>query len=157
MTRQSRRRLEWIALVAIAGVLALGGSLVTGDASGNWHAHRFYLFAQKLFDPLRQFADKFTSIQAGLTAIERLNDLMSEPISIRDAKNPVTLPSQTLADNETVVPGEIRFNHVSFGYKANDYVLKDLDFTIRPGEKVALSWPYGSGQKLDYSPALPPV
>ncbi len=138
--------LEWIALVAIAGVLALGGSLVTGNALQIGTLTAFILFAQKLFDPLRQFADKFTAIQAGLTAVERLNDLMSEPISIRDAKNPVSLPSKTLADNETVVPGEIRFNNVSFGYKADDYVLKDLDFTIRPGERVALVGPTGAGK-----------
>ncbi len=138
--------LEWIALVAIAGVLALGGSLVTGGLMEIGTLTAFILFAQKLFDPLRQFADKFTAIQAGLTAVERLNDLMSEPITIRDAKNTVALPSNTLADNETVVPGEIRFNNVSFGYKADDYVLKDLDFTIRPGEKVALVGPTGAGK-----------
>ena len=138
--------LEWIALVAIAGVLALGGSLVTGGLMEIGTLTAFILFAQKLFDPLRQFADKFTAIQAGLTAVERLNDLMNEPITIRDAKNTVALPSNTLADNETVVPGEIRFNQVSFGYKEDDYVLKDLDFTIRPGEKVALVGPTGAGK-----------
>lgn len=110
----------------------------------------FILFAQKLFDPLRQFADKFTAIQAGLTAVERLNDLLSEPVTIRDAKNTVALPSNTLADNETVVPGEIRFKDVSFGYKAaggeEEYVLNHLDFTIRPGEKVALVGPTGAGK-----------
>ena len=138
--------LEWIALVAIAGVLALGGSLVTGDVLEIGTLTAFILFAQRLFDPLRQFADKFTAIQAGLTAVERLNDLMSEPIDIRDAKDPVRLPTKTLADSETVIPGEIRFNNVSFGYKADDYVLKDLDFTIRPGEKVALVGPTGAGK-----------
>ena len=138
--------LEWIALVAIAGVLALGGSLVTGDVLEIGTLAAFILFAQRLFDPLRQFADKFTAIQAGLTAVERLNDLMSEPIDIRDAKNPVRLPTKTLADSEVVIPGEIRFNNVSFGYKADDYVLKGLDFTIRPGEKVALVGPTGAGK-----------
>ena len=138
--------LEWIALVAIAGVLALGGSLVTGGLLELGKLTAFILFAQKLFDPLRQFADKFTAIQAGLTAVERLNDLMSEPVDIRDAKNPVSLPSATLADSDVVIPGEIRFKHVSFGYKADDYVLKDLDFTIRPGEKVALVGPTGAGK-----------
>lgn len=142
--------LEWIALVAIAGVLALGGSLVTGGLMEIGTLTAFILFAQKLFDPLRQFADKFTAIQAGLTAVERLNDLLSEPVTIRDAKNTVALPSNTLADNETVVPGEIRFKDVSFGYKAaggeEEYVLNHLDFTIRPGEKVALVGPTGAGK-----------
>lgn len=138
--------LEWIALVAIAGVLALGGSLVTGGLMELGTLTAFILFAQKLFDPLRQFADKFTAIQAGLTAVERLNDLMTEPVAIKDAKNPVALSAATLKDSDIVVPGEIRFNHVSFGYKADDYVLKDLDFAIRPGEKVALVGPTGAGK-----------
>lgn len=138
--------LEWIALVAIAGVLALGGFLVTDDLLDIGKLTAFILYAQKLFDPLRQFADKFTAIQAGLTAVERLNDLMSEPVDIRDAENPKILPSQTLANSDVVIPGEIRFKNVSFGYKADDYVLKDLDFTIRPGEKVALVGPTGAGK-----------
>ncbi len=138
--------LEWVALAAIAGVLALGGSLVTDGALEIGTLTAFILFAQKLFDPLRQFADKFTAIQAGLTAVERLNDLMSEPIVIRDAKNPVALSNQTLKGSDTVIPGEIRFKGVSFGYKADDYVLKDLDFAIRPGEKVALVGPTGAGK-----------
>ncbi|MEL6490355.1 MAG: ABC transporter ATP-binding protein [Cyanobacteria bacterium J06621_3] len=138
--------LEWIALAAIAGVLALGGSLVTNDTLEISTLTAFILFAQKLFDPLRQFADKFTAIQAGLTAVERLDGLMSEPVVISDAKNPVTLPSVTLKGSDVVVPGEIRFNQVSFGYKADDYVLSDLDFTIRPGEKVALVGPTGAGK-----------
>ena len=138
--------LEWIALVAIAGVLVLGGFLVTDEALEIGKLTAFILFAQKLFDPLRQFADKFTAIQAGLTAVERLNDLMSERVDIRDAKNPVSLPYQTLTNSEVVIPGEIEFRNVSFGYKADDYVLKDLDFTIRPGEKVALVGPTGAGK-----------
>ncbi|MEL6939845.1 MAG: ABC transporter ATP-binding protein [Cyanobacteria bacterium J06598_1] len=138
--------LEWIALAAIAGVLALGGSLVTNQALEIGTLTAFILFAQKLFDPLRQFADKFTAIQAGLTAVERLNDLMSEPIAIRDAQNPVELPAQTLKNSEVVIPGEIHFDNVSFGYKADDYVLKGLDFKIRPGEKVALVGPTGAGK-----------
>jgi len=137
--------LEWIALVAIAGVLALGGTLVTGDLMELGTLTAFILFAQKLFDPLRQFADKFTAIQAGLTAVERLNDLMSEPVAIKDAKNPIALPD-SLSRGDAVIPGEIRFNQVSFGYKADDYVLKGLDFTIRPGEKVALVGPTGAGK-----------
>jgi ATP-binding cassette subfamily B protein len=44
------------------------------------------------------------------------------------------------------LPGEIRFEHVWFGYKPDEFVLKDLDFTIHPGEKVALVGPTGAGK-----------
>ncbi|PSR17229.1 long-chain fatty acid--CoA ligase, partial [filamentous cyanobacterium CCP3] len=46
----------------------------------------------------------------------------------------------------TSTPSEIRFDHVTFGYKADESVLKDLTFTIRPGEKVALVGPTGAGK-----------
>ena len=137
--------LEWIALVAIAGVLGVGGWLVLGDNMELGTLTTFILFAQRLFEPLRQFADKFTAIQAGFTAVERLNDLLDEPIEIKDIDDPAVLPEPT-DPRGNVMPGEIRFNHVSFGYKTDEYVLRDLDFTIRPGEKVALVGPTGAGK-----------
>jgi ATP-binding cassette subfamily B multidrug efflux pump len=76
--------LEWISLVAIGGVLWLGGILVLQDAMTFGVLASFILFAQRLFDPLRQFADKFTAIQAGFTAVERITDLFSVPLEIRD-------------------------------------------------------------------------
>jgi ATP-binding cassette subfamily B multidrug efflux pump len=177
--------LEWISLVAIGGVLWLGGILVLQDAMTFGVLASFILFAQRLFDPLRQFADKFTAIQAGFTAVERITDLFSVPVEIRDPEHleqaraseseevrdyqramaawqddqptgqqeaatatlPTTAPLHHPAlSTPTHQASEIRFDHVSFGYKPNEYVLKDLDFTIRPGEKVALVGPTGAGK-----------
>lgn len=79
--------LEWIALVAIAGVLWLGGLLVLKQQLDFGTLAAFILFAQRLFDPLRQFAEKFTAIQAGFTAVERVSDILDEPIEIRDPES----------------------------------------------------------------------
>ncbi|UBF27898.1 ABC transporter ATP-binding protein/permease [Kovacikia minuta CCNUW1] len=133
--------LEWISLVAIAGVLWLGGLLILGKNLYLSQLAEFILFAQLLFDPLRQFAEKFTAIQAGFTAVERVSDILNEPIEIRDSETP-----QTLHADPSAPVGEIRFEHVWFGYKSDEYVLKDLDFVIRPGEKVALVGPTGAGK-----------
>ncbi|BAU42578.1 ABC transporter ATP-binding protein [Leptolyngbya sp. O-77] len=137
--------LEWISLVAIAAVLWFGGVLVLQEALLFGTLASFILFAQRLFDPLREFAEQFTAIQAGFTALERVSDILVEPIEIRDPEvgdggaPPVHLsPSQA--------PGEICFDHVSFGYKPDELVLRDLDFTIAPGEKVALVGPTGAGK-----------
>ncbi|MGJ3247843.1 MAG: ABC transporter ATP-binding protein [Elainellaceae cyanobacterium] len=139
--------LEWIGFVAIGGVLWLGGFLVMQEQIELGTLTTFILFAQRLFNPLRQFAEKFTIIQAGLTALERVNDLISEPIEIRDPEQPVThAQASAIAQQPSSLSGEIRFEHVWFGYKPDEYVLHDLDFTIRPGEKVALVGPTGAGK-----------
>lgn len=133
--------LEWISLVAIAGVLWYGGALVAGKTIEFGTLAAFILFAQRMFDPLREFAEKFTAIQAGFTAIERINGIFSEPIEIQD---PPKVDRAQFASLKT--RGEIRFEHVSFGYKPDEMVLHDLDFTIHPGEKVAFVGPTGAGK-----------
>ncbi len=159
--------LEWVALLAVAAVLWFGSPLVLDQTLTVGALTSFILFSQRLFDPLRQLAEKFTSIQAGLTAVERIADLLNEPIEVRDraivpgtatasasatAIAPATGAAATTAASPTIplrgadIRGEIQFDHVSFGYKADDLVLKDLNFTIRPGEKVALVGPTGAGK-----------
>jgi ATP-binding cassette subfamily B protein len=135
--------LEWISLVAIAGVLWLGGWFILKDNLSFGILSAFILYAQRLFDPLRQFAEKFTMFQSGFTAIERISELMSEPIEIKDDETQTNF-NDTIESKGAI--GEIRFENVWFGYKSDEYVLKNLNFTIHPGEKVALVGPTGAGK-----------
>ena len=135
--------LEWISLVAIAGMLWFGGVFVLQTTITFGKLSAFILFSQRLFNPLRQFADKFTMFQSGFTAIERITELMSEPIEIKDAVESLSLQEEIAAKDRI---GEIRFENVWFGYKSDEYVLKNLDFTIKPGEKIALVGPTGAGK-----------
>lgn len=135
--------LEWIGLVAIAGVLWFGGKLVLDNALSLGKLSAFVLYGQRLFNPLRQFADKFTMFQAGFTAIERINELMAEPIAIQDS---VRSQQVDLFRSQPERYGEIRFENVWFGYKSDEYILKNLDFALKPGEKVALVGPTGAGK-----------
>lgn len=137
--------LEWVALVAIAAVLWFGSQLVLGQTLSFGALASFILFSQRLFDPLRQLAEKFTSIQSGLTAVERIADLLNEPIEIRDP-SALDRKNASVVLAESKAQGEIRFEQVSFGYNADELVLQNLDFTLRPGEKVALVGPTGAGK-----------
>lgn len=135
--------LEWIGLVAIAGVLWVGGTLIFSNALTLGELSAFVLYGQRLFNPLRQFADKFTMFQSGFTAIERINELMNEPIAIRDSTHP---SQRSLLTDKNQISGEICFDNVWFGYKSDEFILKGLSFTLKPGEKVALVGPTGAGK-----------
>ena len=74
--------IEWVALGAVALVLALGGWMVTAGAMGLGTLTTFILYSQRLFDPLRQLAERFTQIQGGLTAAERIGELLEQPLEI---------------------------------------------------------------------------
>ncbi|MCP2729463.1 ABC transporter ATP-binding protein [Limnofasciculus baicalensis] len=147
--------LEWISLVAIAAVLWLGGLFVLGNTLSFGVLSAFILYAQRLFDPLRRFAEKFTMLQAGFTAIERITDILNEPIEIRDPEVEMggkrrrgdgKIDASEFGLQTSPQSGEIRFEHVWFAYKSDEYAIKDLNFTINPGEKVALVGPTGAGK-----------
>jgi ATP-binding cassette, subfamily B, multidrug efflux pump len=135
--------LEWVSLAAIGGVLWLGSLLILNKELNFSILTTFILYAQTLFNPLRQFAERFTTVQAGLTALERVSNILNEPVEIRDPEKRSGTAIKTPTDS---TPGTIQFDHVWFGYKSDEFVLRDLNFTIHPGEKVALVGPTGAGK-----------
>ncbi len=135
--------IEWISLAAVSLVLSVGGYLVTSGSIGLGTLTTFILYSQRLFEPLRQLAERFTQIQGGLTAVERINELLDEKIEIKDDFNIYESNKFTKGHS---FRGEIEFKNVSFYYKNNDYVIKDLSFKVRPGEHIAFVGPTGSGK-----------
>ena len=137
--------IEWVSLAAISLVLALGGWMVTNGLMGLGTLATFILYSQRLFDPLRQLAERFTQIQGGLTAVERIGELLEEKIDIFDmpAQSSNLLPDKNFTGSQL---GEVVFDNVSFSYRPDEPILEDLSFRISPGENVALVGPTGSGK-----------
>ena len=96
----------------------------------------FVLYLNLLFRPLRVIADKFNVLQMGMVAGERVFKVMDN--------------DDYMKDDGTHVPenirGEIIFDHVSFAYTPERYVLKNISFKVNPGETIALVGHTGSGK-----------
>ncbi len=137
--------IEWVSLAAVALVISLGGYMVTAGAMGLGTLTTFILYSQRLFEPLRQLAERFTQIQGGLTAVERISELLEKKIEIYDQIDKKLENKKIINSNETRI-GEVLFENVSFFYREDEPIINDLSFKINPGEHVALVGPTGSGK-----------
>ena len=137
--------IEWISLAAVSLVLAVGGYLVTSGNIGLGTLTTFILYSQRLFEPLRQLAERFTQIQGGLTAVERINELLDEEIQIKDSTSAKHFLENAKNVNKKF-KGKIEFKNVNFFYNEGEHILKNLSFKINPGEHVAFVGPTGSGK-----------
>lgn len=99
----------------------------------------FILFLNLLFRPLRVLADKFNVLQMGVVASERVFKVLDNPDFIPTPAQPGLKPA-------TALQGKVEFDQVSFAYTGDQYVLKDISFTINPGETVAIVGHTGSGK-----------
>ena len=137
--------IEWISLAAVSLVLAVGGYLVTSGNIGLGTLTTFILYSQRLFEPLRQLAERFTQIQGGLTAVERINELLDEEIQIKDSTSAKYFLENAKNVNKKF-KGKIEFKNVNFFYNEGEHIIKNLSFKINPGEHVAFVGPTGSGK-----------
>ncbi len=99
----------------------------------------FILFLNLLFRPLRVIADKFNVLQMGVVASERVFKVLDNPDFITPSPPNAVKPHHALK-------GSVTFENVSFAYIEEKYVLKNLNFTINPGETVAIVGHTGSGK-----------
>ncbi len=96
----------------------------------------FIMYLNLLFRPLRVLADKFNTLQMGMVASERV-------FKVLDSDDHIPDNGQAKAGN---MQGDILFDHVSFAYTEDRYVLKDISFHAKPGETIAIVGHTGSGK-----------
>lgn len=99
----------------------------------------FILCLNLLFRPLRVLADKFNVLQMGVVASERVFKVLDNDDFIPESHTPAYKPGQALK-------GKVELDKVSFAYTKENYVLKNISFTINPGETVAIVGHTGSGK-----------
>ena len=97
----------------------------------------FLQYLQKFFEPIRDLAEKFNIIQTAIASAERTFELLDTPEDYSDPPTP--LPVKRMR-------GEVEFRNMWFGYKKDDFVLKDISFSVREGESLAVVGATGVGK-----------
>ena len=118
-------------VVWYGGLNVIGGGIVTlGIITA------FIQYAEMLFRPLRQIADKFNTLQMGMVAANRV-------FAILDTKSHI---ADTGTLDYTSTKGEIEFKKVHFGYNEDEEVIKGISFRANPGETIAIVGATGAGK-----------
>ncbi len=128
---------DFIGAIGIALVIWYGGYRVMNSALSLGALVAFIQYSGFLFQPIRDISDKYNVLQAAVVASHRIFKTLDLPIAI-------TPPEQALQSGRA--RGQIEFRNVWFAYKNEDWVLKDVSFTVNPGESVALVGHTGSGK-----------
>lgn len=97
----------------------------------------FIQYSQSLFQPIRDISDKYNVLQAAVVASHRLFKTLDQPVAISTPEKPLKAERAR---------GRIEFQNVWFAYKDDDWVLKDVSFTVEPGQSIALVGHTGSGK-----------
>ena len=128
-----RPLLSFIYCLAIAAVFFFG--LEFGLTSGAVLA--FYLYISKFFQPIQNLADQLNGIQRAFSSSERLFNLLDVKPAVRDLPDAIELGD---------VKGKIEFKNVWFAYEKDQWILKDVSFTINPRETCAFVGATGAGK-----------
>ncbi len=129
---------EVLSSIAMALVLWYGGGRVLTDHVTFGILLAFIQYVRLFFMPIRDLSDKFNTLQSALASSERI-------FGVLDVKNKITNPAHPYAPQ--IILGRIEFKHVWFAYNTDDeYILKDISFTIEPGQTVAVVGATGAGK-----------
>lgn len=133
--------IEFTGALTTAIALGVGGVLVVNDLLTLGSLAAFVLILQSLFGPVQQLSQLFNLVQSSTAALNKLYELIDEPVGIREVSEPVELPPR-----ENGPGGAIEVEGVGFAYADGSPVLHSIDLSIDAGERIALVGPTGAGK-----------
>jgi ATP-binding cassette subfamily B protein len=127
---------EFLSMLALAGILAYGGFRVQRGALTLGVVVAFLQYGLRFFRPIQDLSEKYNILQGAMASAERIFKLLDTHAAILPPSNPQPAP----------VSARIEFDNVSFAYKDEDWVLHEVSFVIEPGETIAVVGHTGAGK-----------
>ncbi|MYC55896.1 MAG: ABC transporter ATP-binding protein [Chloroflexi bacterium] len=124
-------------ILTVAATALLGGWLALQDAVSVGVIAAFVVYIMNFFRPMRGIAMVYNQLQSALAGAERIFAVLDESPSVVDAP-----AAQPLRD----IRGAVNFDSVSFAYQPGEWVLRDINLAVQPGQTIALVGPTGAGK-----------
>ena len=128
---------ELLSSIAVGLIIWYGGGEVIRSTLTIGVLFAFIQYTEMFFRPIRDLSEKYNIMQTAMASSERIFKLLDNQTFIKNIENPAGLDT---------VKGSIEFKNVWFAYNSDEYVLKDMNFKINPGETVAIVGHTGAGK-----------
>jgi ATP-binding cassette subfamily B protein len=128
---------EIVGAIGIALIIWYGGGQVISGIATIGTLVAFIQLARSFYEPISDISEKYNILQSAMASAERIFKMLDEPVTIKSPEKPVRVGRAR---------GRIEFRNVWFAYKNEDWILKDVSFTVEPGERVAFVGHTGAGK-----------
>lgn len=128
---------ELVAAIGVTMILWYGGNNVINGTITDGSLIAFLTYAVNISNPIKRLTRVIGNIQKALAAAQRVFMILDMPEEVAEVENAKLLPH---------VKGKVEFQNVSFAYNEKGDVIKDLSFTVAPGEAIAIVGPSGAGK-----------
>ncbi|WP_373558135.1 ABC transporter ATP-binding protein [Bacillus sp. 7884-1] len=118
-------------------IIAIGAIMTVQELASVGIIAAFVTYSRQFFRPIAQLSNLLNMFQSAIAGAERVFEIMDETPDLVDKENAIVVDS---------FKGEVEFSHVHFGYEQDVPILKNIDFRVKSGEKIALVGPTGSGK-----------
>ena len=128
---------EFLAAISVTLIIWFGGYQVVNGVMTAGALVAFLTYAVNLANPVKRLSRVYGNMQRAMAAVDRVFDVIDLKETITDKPKAKILPETT---------GHVEFDHVSFGYKAGQFALRNVSLEARPGEMIAFVGPSGAGK-----------
>ena len=123
----------------------LGVAIITWACVNHWFninldvgtIYIFITYLKQIFEPIKRLVENFETVQEAIVSINKIYDILERKEYLENFENGIELKE---------IKGKIEFKNVWFAYEGENWILKDISFTIEPGQSIALVGRTGSGK-----------